>query len=252
MRELVEVADGVFVASSRRDLTTSTLVVHGSEVLLVDPAWDPDELEALADLLEHRGWQVVAGLATHAHHDHLLWHPRFGAAPRLASARTCELAEQHRDDLVGNLGADWPAELATLVGRVEPAPDALPFPELVELVEHDGHAPGHTAVWLPERGVLLAGDMLSDVELPLPLWPDDLPAYLAGLERLRPHVATARVLVPGHGNPTDDPMSRLAADRRYLDDLRRTGRSDDPRQHNPAMPEVHEAVTRLVRDTYGS
>ena len=22
---------------------------------------------------------------------------------------------------------------------------------------HDGHAPGHTAYWLPERGVLLAG-----------------------------------------------------------------------------------------------
>ncbi|MGN6334412.1 MAG: MBL fold metallo-hydrolase [Motilibacteraceae bacterium] len=249
MRELVEVADGVFVATSRRDLTTSTLVVHGHEVLLVDPAWEPDELAALADLLEDRGWRVVAGLATHAHHDHLLWHPRFGAVPRFASQRTWELAEQHRADLVDNLGAHWPAELATLVGRVEPADHALPFPEPVELVEHDGHAPGHTAVWLPERGVLLAGDMLSDVELPLPLWPDDLPAYLAGLDRLAPHVARAHVLVPGHGNPTDDPMSRLAADRRYLDDLRAVGDSTDPRRHNPGMAEVHDAVARLVRES---
>jgi glyoxylase-like metal-dependent hydrolase (beta-lactamase superfamily II) len=250
---VTEVADGVLVVTSRRDLTTSTLVVHGSDVLLVDPAWDPDELDGLAELVRARGWRVAAGVATHAHHDHLLWHPGFGAAPRFASRRTCELAGQHREELVANLGDGWPAELEPLVGRVEPADGAVvPFPEPVELVEHDGHAPGHTAVWLPERRVLLAGDMLSDVELPLPLWPDDLPAYLVGLDRLAPYVERARVLVPGHGHPTADPTARLEADRRYLDDLRRTGGSDDPRRHNPGMAEVHEAVARLVRDTYDS
>jgi hydroxyacylglutathione hydrolase len=34
-----EIADGVWLATSRREFTTSTLVVHGDEVLLVDPAW---------------------------------------------------------------------------------------------------------------------------------------------------------------------------------------------------------------------
>lgn len=251
MREVIEVADGVLVATSRRDLTTTTLVLHGTDVLLVDPAWDPDELQDLADLVESRGWRVAAGVSTHAHHDHLLWHPGFGAAPRFASRRTCELAAEHRDDLVANLGEHWPPALAELVGRIVPADGArVPFPEPVELVEHDGHAPGHCAVWLPERLVLLAGDMLSDVELPLPLWPDDLPAYLVGLERLAPYVERAGVLVAGHGHPGRDAPARLAADRRYLEDLRGTGDSADPRRDNPGMAEVHEQVLALTRRTY--
>jgi glyoxylase-like metal-dependent hydrolase (beta-lactamase superfamily II) len=228
VRSIVEVADGVFVATSRRDVTTSTMIVRDAQTVLVDPAWDPDELAGLADVIEARGWTVTAGLATHAHHDHVLWHPRFGNVPRYASART--------------------VELAALVGSVLALSGSVPAIEPIELIEHDGHCPGHCAVWLPDRAVLLAGDMLSDVELPLPLDPDDLSAYLAGLDVLTPYVRRARVLVPGHGYPTDDPVARLDADRRYLDDLRRTGRSDDPRIANAGMANVHERIQALARN----
>ena len=95
--------------------------------------------------------------------------------------------------------------------------------------------------------MLLAGDMLSDVELPLPFWPDDLPAYLAALDNLAPYVARAAVLVPGHGHPTTDPMARLDADRRYLDDVITHGGSDDPRIRHPGMAENHTHLLRLVR-----
>ncbi len=81
-RELVEVAPGVLVATSRTMTTTSTAVVRDGDALLVDPAWHPDELVGLADALDARGLRVVGGIATHAHHDHLLWHPRLGDAPR--------------------------------------------------------------------------------------------------------------------------------------------------------------------------
>ena len=36
-----------------------------------------------------------------------------------------------------------------------------------EIVEHQAHAIGHAALLLADRGVLLAGDMLSDVLIPL-------------------------------------------------------------------------------------
>ena len=36
-----------------------------------------------------------------------------------------------------------------------------------ELIVHDGHAPGHGAVFMPEAGILVAGDMRSDMEIPL-------------------------------------------------------------------------------------
>ncbi|GMA23063.1 hypothetical protein GCM10025864_08220 [Luteimicrobium album] len=111
---------------------------------------------------------------------------------------------------------------------------------------HDAHAPGHAAVWLSGARVLLAGDMLSDVELPLPFDPDDLPAYLAGLDRLAPYVARARVVVPGHGRPTSDGAARLDADRRYLDALLAGRAPEDPRRANPGMAEVHARLTALA------
>jgi glyoxylase-like metal-dependent hydrolase (beta-lactamase superfamily II) len=78
----------------------------------------------------------------------------------------------------------------------------------IEPVFHDGHAPGHTALWLPERRVLIVGDMLSDIELPLPFFPDDLPAYLDSLDRLAPLASRAAVIVPGHGTVGEDALAR--------------------------------------------
>jgi glyoxylase-like metal-dependent hydrolase (beta-lactamase superfamily II) len=241
VRELSEVAPGVLVATSRRDSTTSTLVISGRSVLLVDPGWEPDELAGLADAVEARGLRVGAGFATHAHHDHVLWHPRFGAAPRWASERTVELAERQREQLLAALGPDWPPELAELVGGLRVAVDELADPgtEPVMLLEHDGHCPGHTALWFAERRVLVVGDMLSDVELPLPHDPDDLAGYLKGLELLAPYVRQAEVLIPGHGSPTDRPVQRLDADRRYLDALIAGVEPADPRRELPGMDQVH-------------
>ena len=241
----------MLVATSTVMATTSTVVVRAGSALLVDPAWVPSELEALAAVVRERAWNVVGGFSTHAHHDHLLWHPSFGDAPRWASPRTAELAVSERAGLVEALGADWPAGLVELMGRVEPTraipAESLPPGVTVELVVHDGHAPGHTALWLEEQRVLVAGDMLSDREVPLPFWPDDLPAYLAGLDRLAPYVARAAVLVPGHGSPTTSPTARLDADRRYLDAVIAGRVPDDPRLGDAGNRAEYEHLVELVR-----
>jgi glyoxylase-like metal-dependent hydrolase (beta-lactamase superfamily II) len=251
-RHFSAVAPGVLVTTSRTMSTTSTVVTGGDDALLIDPAWHPDELSGLADALAARHLRVVGGIATHAHHDHLLWHPRFGDAPRWASRRTEELARTERAVLVDCLGADLPPEIADLMGRVssvegEIPPESLPAGVTAELVVHDGHAPGHTAVWLAESRVLVAGDMLSEQEVPLPFDPDDLPSYLTGLDLLAPYVARAAVLIPGHGSPTSDPMSRLDADRRYLDAVMRGRIPDDPRLLDPEMRGYHDRLAALVR-----
>lgn len=248
MRTVVEVVSGVWVATSRRDTTTSTIVTDGSGgAVVVDPAWEADKLDGLAELTHEREWAVAAGLATHAHHDHLLWHPAWRDVPRWASPRTVELATAHRDELVAEMGPDFRPELAGLLGRVTPFDGRLALFG-VEPVVHDAHAPGHTAFWFGGRRLLFAGDMLSDVELPLPLWPDDLPAYLAGLDALAPYVARAAVLVPGHGSPTDSPLARLDADRRYLDAALAGRPVDDPRLGNPGMLEIHEQIVQLAQN----
>ncbi|MFJ6652732.1 MBL fold metallo-hydrolase [Microbacterium sp. NPDC091313] len=244
MSALREIAPGVLVRTSRVMQTTTTVVVGSPGALLVDPAWMPDELEALAGELQERGITVAEGFATHAHHDHLLWHPAFGDVPRRGSARTAELARTERDDLVAALGPRFPAELVDLMGRVDAGVPAFD----VELVVHDGHAPGHTALWLAEPRVLVAGDMLSDVELPLPFWPDDVPAYERALDLLEPYADAARVVIPGHGSVGADARARLDADRRYLADVRRTGRSDDPRRANAGMDAEYERLRHLLSE----
>jgi glyoxylase-like metal-dependent hydrolase (beta-lactamase superfamily II) len=88
--------------------------------------------------------------------------------------------------------------------------------------------------------------MLSDIELPLPFWPDDVPAYLAGLDTLAPWVADASVLVPGHGHPTHQPMERLNADRRHLDDVLAGRTPDGPRMANAGMTEAYEHLVSLT------
>lgn len=241
-RLLHEVAPGVLVATSRVMQTTSTVVVDADRALLIDPGWMPDELDALAAALRERSLTVAEGFATHAHHDHLLWHPSFGDAPRWASARTAELALGEREALVEALGSGFPAELVELMGRVDAGSPTFD----VELVVHDGHAPGHTAVWLPGSRVLVAGDMLSDVELPLPFDPDDVPAYERALDVLEPYARAARVVIPGHGNVGADALARLEADRRYLADMRRVGESTDPRRANPGMAEEYERLRVLL------
>ena len=248
---MIEVADGVLVATSRVMSTTSTVLCSDGEALLIDPAWMPDELEALADELDARGLRVVGGFATHAHHDHLLWHPRFGTAPRWASSVTAALARDERTALVSALDGGFGPALVELMGRVEGTDAAIPRASNPpgfepELLVHDGHAPGHTAVWLPEQRVLIAGDMLSDLELPLPFFPDDLPAYMTALDLLAPYVSRAEVVIPGHGMPGADAAARLDADRRYLDDVVAGRVPNDPRLANPGMAEEYEHLQRMV------
>ena len=53
-----------------------------------------------------------------------------------------------------------------LVALLTPLPaDGGPVPG--EIIEHEAHAIGHAAILLTGRGVLIAGDMLSDVLIPL-------------------------------------------------------------------------------------
>ncbi len=87
-----------------------------------------------------------------------------------------------------------------LIGLLTPLPaDGGPVPG--ETIEHQAHAIGHAAVLLADRGVLLAGDVLSDVLIPLldPRRPDQVGAYETALDRLGEAARHVEGMVPGHG-----------------------------------------------------
>ena len=243
---LNQVADGVWVRQSAWVLSNAIAVRGEGGLILVDPGIDGSELNQLADDLDRLGIPVVAGFSTHPHWDHLLWHPRFGDVPRYATpagARAASEARERAQRMAAESASGIPLEL---IGLVTPLPaDGGPVPG--EIVEHQAHAIGHAAVLLADRGVLLAGDMLSDVLIPLldPRRPGQVGAYEAALDRLDEAARHVDVLVPGHGAVAEGPevAARLAADHAYIDALRRGEEPVDARlgpelalRHPPVEP----------------
>jgi glyoxylase-like metal-dependent hydrolase (beta-lactamase superfamily II) len=218
---LKQVGDGVWVQQSEWVFTNSTVVRGDDGLVVVDPGIHGAELEQLADDVDRMGAPVVAGFATHPHFDHLLWHSRLGDVPRYATAGCVEFATSAQEQ-----ARAMTAEMATgveleLVAILTPLPGPVPG----EIIEHDGHAVGHAAVLLADRGVLIAGDMLSDVLVPMldPQRPGQLDAYEKSLDLLGAALQQVDVVIPGHGSIArgSEVWTRLAADRAYLDALRR-------------------------------
>ena len=246
------------MATAERYTTTSTVVVGGGAggCLLVDPALTPDELSGLAAALAGRGLHAVAAFSTHPHWDHLLWHPSLGEVPRWATRRAADSARRHAAELRAEAGENapgpaWPGAVVGLPDGVSHLPWEGPP---ARVVRHEAHAPGHAA--LVVAGVVVAGDMLSDLEVPLLdlSAADPLGDYAAGLDRLAEVLGGpgVRVLVPGHGHPAGrtEALARLDADRRYLEALaagRDLGPDQDARLADRWVRGEHERQAAAVR-----
>jgi glyoxylase-like metal-dependent hydrolase (beta-lactamase superfamily II) len=267
---LRQVAEGVLIHQSEF-CQSNAVVVHGrAGVLLIDPGVQGHEMACLANDLRDSGQTVVAGFSTHPHWDHLLWHARLGAAPRYGTARCAATARDQLSDADAKARiAEWippdiagqvPLDLLGLITGLPAGMTRIPWdgPD-VRIIEHQAHAPGHAALLIGERGVLVAGDMLSDVLIPmldLSDTADPTEDYLAALRLLEGAAGEVDVLVPGHGSigGADQVHARVDQDRAYLHALRDAGVPGDPRVGPSAtygqdwLPGVHaRQLQRLAR-----
>ena len=218
----------VLVATSRVYQTSCTAIRSGEEGFVVDSPVYPDELEVLPAVLEQAGFSASGLLATHGDWDHLLGRLAFpGAALGVAETTAARLtggpgaAQRELRAFDEEHYVERPSPLS--LGQVQ----ALPVPghvelggQEIELHSADGHTADGMALWVPWAGVLVCGDYLSPVEIPMLSESGSRSAYLATLERLRPLVAQAQWVVPGHGAPTEGPRASeiLDEDVRYLTD----------------------------------
>jgi glyoxylase-like metal-dependent hydrolase (beta-lactamase superfamily II) len=217
--------------------TNAVALRAGGETMLIDSPYFPEELEALPDLLAGAGFEPDALLATHADFDHLLGRLAFpGLALGLGEASVERLhrepgaAQRDLRDHDAQFYVERSAPLA--LGHVQ----TLPVPGSVELGEEEielhpaeGHTADGTALFARWCGVLVVGDYLSDVEIPMVV---SLEAYRATLARLSPLVEAAATVVPGHGAPHDRERALrvLDEDVGYLDALERG-------EERPRLPE---------------
>ena len=247
---LNQVADGVWVRQSEWVWSNAVVVRGDGGFILVDPGIDGSDLSQLADDVDGLGLPVVAGFSTHPHWDHLLWHSRFGDVPRYATPAGAQSASEVREraqTMAAGSASGVPLELIGLLTRL-PA-DGGPIPG--EIIEHRAHAIGHAALLLKDRGVLIAGDMLSDMLIPLldPRQPGQADAYEQALDRLGEATRHVDVVVPGHGSVAEGPevAARLAADRAYLDALRRGEDPVDARLDQDWLSGPHQSNVELAR-----
>jgi glyoxylase-like metal-dependent hydrolase (beta-lactamase superfamily II) len=223
----------VVVATSRVYQTTCTLVRAGGEAFCIDSPVLPDELEILPRLAEQAGFTVVGLLATHADWDHLLGRYAFPEAP-LGCAETTAArlvsepgaAQRELRDFDERFYVERPRPLSLPGAQRLPVPGKLDLGDReLELQPADGHTEDGMAVWVPWARVLVCGDYLSPVEIPMLHPKGSAAAYLATLARLEPLVEAADHVVPGHGGPLDGARAAaiLREDRAYLEALLEQG-----------------------------
>ena len=241
---LTEVADGVWVRQSDWVWSNATVVRGADGLLVVDPGISGDDLAELADDVDGLGIPVIAGFSTHPHWDHLLWHSRFGEVPRYATTAGAESASQLREPAQRMAEGSTTGVPLELVGLLTPLPaDGGSIPG--EVIEHEAHAPGHAALLLADRGVLVAGDMLSDVLIPLldHRRTGQVDAYEAALDKLTEATRRVNVVIPGHGAVARgaEITARIEADRAYLEAVRRGETPADLRLEQDWMSGPHQS-----------
>ncbi len=225
MRAVALHAD-VLVATSAVLRVNCVLVRSDDETFMIDSPVLPDELDALPTLLEQARFSAPSGLlATHGDWDHLLGRLAFpgialGCAESTAARLRGSLGEAQRElrafdeDLL--IERDRPLALGSVQALSIPGRCAIGEREL-ELHPATGHTADGMAVFVPWARVLVAGDYLSTVELPmLGDAGGDLDTYLATLERLRPLVTRAEHVVPGHGPVMDRERASTVLDEDLL------------------------------------
>jgi len=233
--------------------TTCTVLRSGDECFVVDSPVLPEELELLPGLLEQAGFAFSGLLATHGDWDHLLGRLAFpGAAIAVAETTAARLradpggAQRSLREFDERFYLERAAPLS--LGQVE----ALAVPGYCELGGHelelhpaDGHTVDGMAVWAPWLAILVCGDYLSPIEIPMP--EAGIDAYLATLARLEHLVEQATHVIPGHGSAMgcDQALTVLAEDRLYLTTLLDGGEAAVPKGRRDTA-RIHSAnIARL-------
>ena len=171
------------------------------EAIVVDPG---DEVLRILALLQRHNLTVKQILVTHAHIDHIAGAARLQAltgAPVLYNQNDLPLVKM-MDVQAGWLGSTTP--------EVHPPDDTLDDGKLISITNISGSilfTPGHTqgsvCLYLPEQGLLLAGDTLfagsvGRTDLP----GGDGPTLIRSIHSKLLPLPDSTVVIPGHGPKT--------------------------------------------------
>ncbi len=251
MSAWTDLGGGVRVRRSRAHAMNSVLLLDPAHAVLVDPGVLPSELDDIAAAV--RGAEAVTLVFTHSHWDHVLGRPWWPGAATVAHAglaaalaREAAAIAADADACTRPLGEPWTRGFAPFVPDVATRGEAqlTRGPWWLVLRDAPGHCDDHVTVHLPERRLLFAGDLLSDLEVP---WLDREPAvYRRTIEGIARLVEAGKVetIVPGHGAVAvgaEAARARVRRDLRYLEAL-----EEGVREARAAGLTLEQALARLA------
>jgi len=223
-------ASGVRVRTSCCYAMNSVVFAAEDHALVIDPGVLPSELDDLAAAVAEAAprFENVALAFTHPHWDHVLGRPWFPGATTFAHAGFADELERDATRIASEAerwivdqGERPPQAFRAFTPDLKARGTALVKLGPFDVVTYDtpGHSGSHLALWLPQHGTLVAGDLLSDIEIP---WLDAAPwVYRASLKSLHWlfEQEDVQLLVPGHGPAAHgrrDGYRRLLRDLDYL------------------------------------
>lgn len=219
--------------------TTSTVVNLDDGILIVDPTWLPAEISEIQGHVKSiQGNKQRYLLFTHGDFDHIIGYNAFPEAVTIGSIGLLNLPNKEETiDEIKKFDAKY-----YIVRDYE-----LEFPQFDIVVKRDGQqvaigstnltfylAPGHTEdgmfTVVDSLGIWLAGDYLSDIELPF-IYHSAI-AYEQTLKKAEKLMSAhdIKLLIPGHGRHTVDcseMAERIAASFDYLERLKQAVMNGD-------------------------
>jgi glyoxylase-like metal-dependent hydrolase (beta-lactamase superfamily II) len=221
-----QVAERIHVMPDQRVefVPNAGIVVGDRSVLVIDTAMGPRNGERiLAEARRLGGERKLLLTTTHFHPEHAFGSQSFSDAVYVCNAAQAEEMAAKGPEYIEMFSGFGPG-LAELLADVElVTPDVTYDGEraqldlggvVVQLINiGQAHTRGDQVVFLPDSGVLFAGDLVEDRFLPI--FPDedaDGRLWLAALDRL--DALAPRIVVGGHGEVGDAGL--IAAERDYL------------------------------------
>ncbi len=223
----------------------SYAVIDGDEALVYDTHVSIPHAAFIRDWLADQGVTRITVVLSHHHRDHVAGTAAFGPVPVIANVRTQAHLLRERDSI--ETGTRPPA-IRPLVLPTETFDGRRSLTvgtRRVELFTANIHSDDQTLLWLPDAGLLLAGDALEDT-VTYVSDPADLGLHLSDLDRLE-GMFPSRIL-PNHGDPDRiaeggyDP-ALIGATRRYVEFLLRS-------RNEPALAAL--PLERVIADDLAS
>jgi glyoxylase-like metal-dependent hydrolase (beta-lactamase superfamily II) len=201
--------DQVFVFRSSIYCTNTTVVEFDDAVLVCDPTWFPNEISNIRNFIDQRfsGKQLYLFLS-HYDYDHVWGWPIFKDAVIIAPN-----INQYKE--IGqkclNEWHEWDQKHYVIRNYTPKLPDTdielnekITFEigkDTVNFFPVSGHTIDSFAAYIPKYNLLLAGDYLSNVELP---WiGTNVDDYIKTLQMFKAVIEgkNINIIIPGHGFP---------------------------------------------------